>query len=239
MTLSLASLFSSEVIAAQFDIQVIEQSAKGRTYGPLLVMLDSAYGLQVPAGTAAAIKYLNFNLFALAKMPKLAKGIGAVAATVTVTQSLHAYATALRAGLTDASRAACPEVSPLPLWADPVHIAKHKAEAEAKKKAKAADKLAAEAAAAPIVDAIAAPLVDIADNSEAVDSEMARDMHADALAAWAKFEAFLSFGVITPAERDSMAQKLALAVTMAESTPKKAKKAKASAIVSTAPAALM
>ena len=239
MTLSLASLFSSEVVAAQFDIQVIEQSAKGRTYGPLLVMLDSAYGLQVPAGTAAAIKYLNLNLFSLPKMPTLAKGIGAQAATVTVTQSLHAYATALRAGLTDTSRAACPEISPLPLWADPVHIAKRKAEAEAKKKAKAADKFAAEAAAAPIVNAIAAPLAGIADNSEVVDSEMARDMHADALAAWAKFEAFLSFGVITAAERDAMAQKLALAVTMAESTPKKAKKAKPSAIVSSAPAALM
>ena len=239
MPLSLASLFSSEVIAAQFDVQVIEQSAKGRTYGPLLVMLDSAYGLQVPAGTAAAIKYLNFNLFSLPKMPTLAKGIGAQAATVTVTQSLHAYAIALRAGLTDASRAACPEISPLPLWADPVHIAKRKAESDAKKKAKAADKLAAAAAAAPIVDAIAAPIADIVDNSEGLDEDTARDMHADALAAWAKFEAFLSFGVITAAERDAMAQKLAIAVTMAEPEQKKTKKGKRGAIVSSAPAALM
>ena len=239
MALSLASLFSSDFIASQFDAQVSEQSAKGRTYGPLLTMLDGAYGLQVPAGTAAAIKYLNFNLFALPKMPTLAKGIGAQAATVTVTQSLHAYAIALRAGLTDASRAACPEVSPLPLWADPVHIAKRKAEADAKKKAKAVDKAAAAAAAVPIVDAIAAPLAGVADNSEAVDAEMARDMHADALAAWAKFEAFLSFGVITASERDAMAQKLALAVTMAEPEQKKTKKGKPSAIVSSAPAALM
>lgn len=239
MALSLASLFSSEVIAAQFDIQCEAQAAQGRTYGPLLTMLDSGYGLEIPAGTAAAIKYLNLNLFSLPKMPTLAKGIGAQAATVTVTQSLHAYATALRAGVSDAKRAACPEISPLPLWADPVHIAKRKAEADAKKKAKAADKAAAEAAAAPIVDAIAAPLAEIVDNSEAVDSEMARDMHADALAAWAKFEAFLSFGVITAAERDAMAQKLALAVTMAEPEQKKTKKGKPSAIVSSAPAALM
>lgn len=239
MALSLASLFSSDFIAAQFDAQCEAQAAQGRTYGPLLTMLDGGYGLSIPAGTASAIKYLNLNLFSLPKMPTLAKGIGAQAATVTVTQSLHAYATALRAGVSDAKRATCPEILPLPLWADPVHIAKHKAEAEAKKKAKAADKLAAEATAAPIVDAIAAPIAGIADNSKAVDAEMARDMHADALAAWAKFEAFLSFGVITAAERDAMAQKLALAVTMAEAAPKKAKKAKPSAIVSTAPAALM
>ena len=115
MALSLASLFSADLLASQFDAQCEAQAAKGRTYGPLLTMLDGGYGLAIPAGTASAVKYLNLNLFSLPKMPKLAKGIGAQAATVTVTQSLHAYATALRAGLTDASRAACPEVSPAPL----------------------------------------------------------------------------------------------------------------------------
>ena len=239
MALSLASLFSSDFIAAQFDAQCEAQAAQGRTYGPLLTMLKDGYGFAIPAGTSSAIKYLNVNLFGLGTVPKLVKGTGARAATVTVTQALHAYATALRAGVSDAKRAECPEISPLPLWADPVHIAKAKAEAEAKKKAKAADKLAAEAAAAPIVDAIAAPIADIVDNSDAVDAEMARDMHADALAAWAKFEAFLSFGVITASERDAMVQKLSIAVTMAEPERKKTKKGKPSAIVSNAPAALM
>lgn len=211
--LALASLFSADLIASHFDAQCETQAAQGRTYPPLLTMLDGGYGLAVPAGTFAAIRYLNRNLFSLEKMPKLAEGIGAVAATVTVVQALHAYALTLRDGLSDAKRAECETVTALPAWADPVAIAKKKAERKAKADAKKLDAVAADVTT--VADVVAANIV--ADNSEVVDSpEMARDLHADALAAWAKFEAFLSFGVITASERDSMLAKLEKAVTMAE-----------------------
>lgn len=232
--LALASLFSADLIASQFDAQCEAQASQGRTYGPLLTMLDGGYGLAIPAGTASAIKFLNRNLFALEKMPKLAEGIGAVAATVTVTQALHAYALALRDGISEAKRAECETVTALPSWADPVAIAKKKAERKSKADAKKLDAVAADIA--PVADVVAANIV--ADNSEVVDSEeMARDLHADALAAWAKFEAFLSFGVITASERDSMLAKLEKAATMAEAVPAKAKRAKA--VIAQAPVALM
>ena len=215
--LALASLFSADLIASHFDAQCETQAAQGRTYPPLLTMLDGGYGLAVPAGTFAAIRYLNRNLFSLEKMPKLAEGIGAVAATVTVVQALHAYALTLRDGLSDAKRAECETVTALPSWADPVNIAKKKAERKAKADAKKLDAVAADVTT--VTDVVAANIV--ADNSEVVDSpEMARDLHADALAAWAKFEAFLSFGVITASERDSMLAKLEKAVTMAEAEAK-------------------
>lgn len=226
-SLALASLFSADLIASQFDAQCEIQAAQGRTYGPLRAMLESGYGLVIPAGTGSAIKYLNRNLFTLDKMPKLVKGTGAVAATVTVTQALHAYALALREGVSDAKRAECESVAALPVWADPVAIAKKQAESKAKKAAKKLDSVA------DVADVVAANIVP--DNSEAVDSEeMAKDMHADALAAWAKFEAFLSFGVITAKERDSMLAKLEKAVTMAEAEAKAPK-----AVIAQAPAALM
>ena len=215
--LALASLFSADLIASHFDAQCETQAAQGRTYPPLLTMLDGGYGLAVPAGTFAAIRYLNRNLFSLEKMPKLAEGIGAVAATVTVVQALHAYALTLRDGLSDAKRAECETVTVLPAWADPVAIAKKKAERKAKADAKKLDAVAADVTT--VADVVAANIV--ADNSEVVDSpEMARDLHADALAAWAKFEAFLYFGVITASERDSMLAKLEKAVTMAEAEAK-------------------
>lgn len=228
--IALASLFSADLLASQFDAQCETQAAQGRTYGPLRAMLESGYGLNIPAGTASAIKFLNRNLFTLDKLPKLVKGTGAVAATVTVTQALHAYALALREGVSEAKRAECEGVAALPVWADPVAIAKKQAEAKAKKEAKKLD------SAADVADIVAANIVP--DNSEVVDSpEMARDLHADALAAWAKFEAFLSFGVITAKERDSMMAKLEKAATMAEAVPAKTKRAKA--VIAQAPAALM
>lgn len=232
--IALASLFSSNFIATQFDAQCEAQAAQGRTYAPLLAMLKDAYGLAIPAGTVAAVKYLNLKLFVADTMPNLTKGTGAVSATVTVTQALHAYALALRDGLSDAKRAECETVAALPTWADPVAIAKKKAERKAKADAKKLDAVAADLA--PVVDVVAANIAP--DNSEAVDSpEMARDMHADALEAWAKFEAFLSFGVITAKERDSMLAKLEKATTMAEAAPAKPKRAKS--VIAQAPAALM
>ena len=232
--IALASLFSSNFIASQFDAQCEAQAAQGRTYAPLLTMLKDAYGLAIPAGTVAAIKYLNRKLFAADTMPNLTKGTGAVSATVTVTQALHAYALALRDGVSDAKRAECETVAALPAWADPVAIAKKKAERKAKADAKKLDAVAADATT--VADVVAANIAP--DNSEAVDSpEMARDMHADALAAWAKFEAFLSFGVITAGERDAMLAKLEKAATMAEAAPAKSKRAKS--VIAQAPAALM
>lgn len=232
-SLALASLFSADLIASQFDAQCETQAAQGRTYPPLLTMLDGGYGLAVPAGTFAAIRYLNRNLFALEKMPKLAEGIGAVAATVTVVQALHAYALTLRDGLSEAKRAECDIVLALPVWADPVNIAKKQAERKAKANAKKLDAVAnAPDTFAPVVDVVTANIAP--DNSE----ETAKDMHAEALAAWAKFEAFLSFGVITASERDSMLAKLEKAVTMADAAPVKDKR-KRKTLIADAPAALM
>ena len=233
--IALASLFSSNFIATQFDAQCEAQAAQGRTYAPLLTMLKDAYGLTIPAGTVAAIKYLNRKLFAADTMPNLTKGTGAVSATVTVTQALHSYALALRDGVSDAKRAECEAVVTLPVWADPVAIAKKKAERKAKADAKKLDAVAADVTT--VADVVVANIV--ADNSEVVDSEeMARDLHADALAAWSKFEAFLSFGVITAKERDSMLAKLEKAATMAEAAPTKDKRKRKTLIVD-APAALM
>lgn len=197
--LSLASLFTSDAIASTFDAQCEAQALQGRTYPPLLTILDGAYGLQVPASTASAIKYLNANLFALPKVPKLAKGVGAKAAAVTVTQAMHAYAVALRAGMADPAKA--PEVAPLPLWADPVAIAKAKAAAKDKRDAKKVDS-AAEGAGADNAEA------------EAITLTPARDIRAEALAAWAKFSAYLSHPAITAAERDAFGEILAKAVVM-------------------------
>jgi hypothetical protein len=160
----------------------------------LLTILNDAYGLKVPASTAAAVKYLNANLFALPKVPKLAKGVGARAAAVTVAQAMHAYAVALRAGMADPTKA--PEVAPLPLWADPVAIAKAKAAAKYKREAKKLDSAEAEAEA------------------EAITMAPARDIRAEALAAWAKFAAYLAHPAITAAERDSFGEILAKAVVM-------------------------
>ena len=210
VTLSLSSLFTSDAIASSFDAQCTIQAAQGRTYPPLLTMLDGAYGLQVPASTAAAIKYLNANLFQQAKLPKLAQGVGSRAAGVVVTQALHAYAVALRAGMADPAKA--PEVVALPAWADPVAIAAAKAARADKRKAADAD-------------------ADAAADADAVDIATPKDIAAEALAAWAKFEAYLSFGAITAAQRDAMMETLSKAVTRAEPAPKKAKRAKPAATV--------
>lgn len=199
--LSLASLFTSDAIASTFDAQCEAQALQGRTYPPLLGILNDAYGLKVPASTASAIKFLNAHLFAMPKVPKLAKGVGAKAAAVTVTQAMHAYAVALRAGMADPAKA--PEVSPLPLWADPVAIAKAKAAAKDKRDAKKVDS-AAEGAGADNADT--AP--------EAITLTPARDIRAEALAAWAKFAAYLDHPAITAAERDAFGEILAKAVVM-------------------------
>lgn len=197
MALSLASLFTSDIIASTFDAQCEAQALQGRTYPPLLTILDGAYGLQVPASTAAAIKWLNANLFTLPKLPKLAKGVGARAAAVTVAQAIHAYAVTLRAGMADPTKA--PEVSPLPAWADPVAIAKVKAARKESRDAKKLDSAAEDSAE---------------DSAEAITLAPARDIRAEALAAWAKFAAYLDHPAITAAERDSFGEILAKAVVL-------------------------
>lgn len=216
--LALASLFTADAVASSFDAQCEAQALTGRTFPPLLTMLDGAYGLQIPAATAGAIKYLNMNLFGLDKRPTLAKGVGSRAAVITVTQALHAYAVALSAGVSDKAKAV--PVAAMPAWADPVAIAKAKAERKDAKQAKAVDDAtggADDSADADIANALtAAPI----------------DMHAEALSAWAKFAAFLDVGAITAAERDGFADLLSKAVTKAEPAPvvdkvaRKARKAK-------------
>ena len=202
--LALASLFTADAVASSFDAQCEAQALTGRTFPPLLTMLDGAYGLQIPAATAGAIKYLNMNLFGLDKRPTLAKGVGSRAAVITVTQALHAYAVALSAGVSDKAKAV--PVAAMPAWADPVAIAKAKAERKDAKQAKAVDGAdgADDSADADIANALtAAPI----------------DMHAEALSAWAKFAAFLDVGAITAAERDGFADLLSKAVTKAEPAP--------------------
>lgn len=211
--IQLSTLFTSDAIASSFDAQCTIQAAQGRTFPPLLTMLDGAYGLQVPASTAMAIKYLNANLFQQPKLPKLAQGIGSRAAGVVVTQALHAYAQSLRAGMADPAKA--PEVAALPAWADPVAIAAAKVK---RKEAKVAAKVDAEA--------VASATPDTDTDTDTIDIGTPKDIAAEAMSQWAKFEAYLSFGAITVAQRDAMIDALSKAVTRAEPAPKKAKRAK-------------
>lgn len=227
MSVTIAHIFSASLLASAFDHTVSEQAAQGRTYAPLLTALDGAYGIQIPAATVGAIKYMNNNLFTLDKAPTLAKGVGAVAATVAVVQALHAYAVALRAGMADPAKAA--PVADLPAWADPIAIAKKKA---ATKQANAAKKLDAEAAETG---------TDTDGEALAATLPPAMDTVAEMRTAWAKFAAFLDGGHITATERDSYIAMLEKAVTKAEPVPAKAKgkaKAKAKAANVPAPAAV-
>lgn len=205
MQIALSTLFTSDFVAAQFNDQAADQASKGKTYQPLLTMLDGAYGLSIPAGTVAAINWLNVNLFGLDTAPKLASGIGARATTVVVTQTLHAYATAIYAGMhADSLTKQGPnfKVAALPAWADPVAIAAKKADRKMRKDAgdEAARKAAeASAEAAPVNNDV--PTVDIA---------------AEARAAWAKFAPFLSHNALTVAERDAYIKALESCTTIAE-----------------------
>lgn len=204
--LALASLFTADAVASSFDAQCEAQALTGRTFPPLLTMLDGAYGLQIPAATAGAIKYLNMNLFSLDKRPTLAKGVGSRAAVITVTQALHAYATALHAGVTDKAKAV--PVVAIPAWADPVAIAKAKADRKDVKAADKVDNAGDDAETSTDGDAIASAL-----------TAAPVDMHAEALSAWAKFAPFLDVGAITAAERDSFIDAISKAVTRAEPAP--------------------
>lgn len=208
MIIALSTLFTATAIASSFDSQAADQAAKGKTYAPLLTMLDGAYGLQIPAATAAAVRYVNDNLLTLEAAPKLAKGVGARAAVVTVTQALHAYMTAIVAGMhADTLIKLGPAfgVKPLPAWADPVQIAAKKAAKKDEREAKKADTPAESAESDPIEAAISAPAVDIA---------------AQAREAWAKFAAFLDAGALTVAERDAYIEALSTCVTRAETVTK-------------------
>lgn len=211
MSLALSSLFTADVLASAFDAQCEAQALQGRTFPPLLTVLDGAYGLQVPAATATAIKYLNGNLFMQESAPKLAKGVGAKAAAVTVTQAMHAYAVALRAGMADPTKA--PEVAPLPAWADPVAIAKAKADRKDARAAKANAQASADLSKAGDTEATADDLA-----LAAALSAAPRDIHAEALAAWAAFAPFLAAGAITSAERDSFMAVLSTATVKADDT---------------------
>lgn len=237
--IALASLFSSDLLQSSFDAQAHEQALTGRTFAPLLTMLDGAYGLSIPAGTVAALRYLNMNLFGLESAPKLAKGIGAVAATVTVTQALHAYATVLLAGMSAAKRADMErgfDVLALPAWADPVQIAKAKALKKAKRDAAAA----VEAAANGNADEETA-----GDGAPSTAAAAPRVTHADALTAWAQFASFLGAGLLTASERDAFIAQLETAIVAPEAVPvadkaeKRARRAKQSAADAVAKAAML
>lgn len=243
MTIAVAHIFTTAAVAAQFDQQASEQASTGRTYGPLHALLKTAYGLDVPASTAAAVKYLNFQLFGAEKVPALATGDGAKAAVVVVTQVLHAYATALRAGLTNPDKlAATPAVAPLPAWADPVAIAKKKDERKAKNAAKANDEAAAaiaDAAKVAAADAIltaagatvvtdeagevsvsvaaesAAGLPSLEVLQAAVAAAVPVDHAAQFQAAWNVIAPMLAQGVITTDQRDACIKALEMAVCAA------------------------
>lgn len=242
--LSVAHIFTTAAVASSFDEQAGEQASTGRTYGPLHALLKTAYGLDVPAATAAAVKYLNFQLFTADKLPTLVTGDGAKAATVVVTQVLHGYAVALRAGLTNPAKlAATPEVAALPAWADPVAIAKAKDERKAKRDAAAADIAAAalaDAAKLAAADAIlnaaagvtvapagdeagddgAAPVVTGAVPSlEVLHAAVAAAVPADPVAAfnaaWNTIAPMLAQGIITTDQRDACIKALEHAVCAA------------------------
>ena len=206
MQIALSTLFTSDFVAAQFNDQAADQASKGKTYQPLLTMLDGAYGLSIPAATVAAINWLNANLFALDTAPKLASGVGARATTVVVTQTLHAYAMSIYAGMhADSLTKQGPnfKVAALPAWADPVAIAAKKADRKLRKEA--GDKAAAEANAE--ASAGAAPV-----NNDAPTVDIA----AEARAAWAKFAPFLSHNALTVAERDAYIKALESCTTISE-----------------------
>lgn len=238
--LSVAHIFTTAAVASSFDEQAGEQASTGRTYGPLHALLKTAYGLDVPAATAAAVKYLNFQLFGADKLPTLVTGDGAKAATVVVTQVLHGYAVALRAGLTNPAKlAATPEVLALPAWADPVAIAKKKDENKAKREAKANDvaaaaladnaKLAAaeailnaaagvavgDAAADGTADGAAPALPSLEVLHAAVAAATPLDVAAQFQAAWNVIAPMLAQGVITTDQRDACIKALEHAVCAA------------------------
>lgn len=214
MTIALSSLFSAELLGRTFDNQANEQAAKGRIYVPLTALLKSAYGLAIPQATAPAIAYINGHLLMQPKAPALVKGVGAKSAAVTVTQALHAYAVAVRAGMSDATKA--PAVLPLPAWADPVAIAAKKDDAKAKRLEKA-NAAASDSLAAALTAPIDVPAEDIA-LAAALTAPV--DVSSDLADTLAKMRAFIAQGLLTVAQRDALVDALVIAETIAEPVTK-------------------
>lgn len=206
-TIALSSLFNNEALAGAFDGQCAKNAAQGKVYQPLADALSTAYGLTMPHGSAAFIKAANMQLFTLDKLPTLAHGKGRVAAVVTMVNAVHQYCAAIIAGMSDKSRLSAPELASLPAWADLVKIQEKKAKAKAARDAKKLDNLADTTPEDNAPDTAA---------EEAPEVTPERDLRAEALAAFARFEAFLALGVITAAERDAFIAKLEVATVKAE-----------------------
>lgn len=231
--LNLSSLFTSEVLASSFDLQVNAEAAQGRVHKPFIALLATAYGLELPVSGATVPCLRKINaLMAIETTQKLKKGAGSKVAAVAVWQALHALGDVLLAGMGQRKRAELPadfKVNPLPAWACPLAIQakadKAKADKEAKQAAKDAARLASDlaeseaAGAGDGVESEAAPVTGEAVSAETLTAALAevpRDLHAEAMQAWLAFAKFLDAGVITAAERDAFTAELEKAVTAPE-----------------------
>lgn len=231
--LQLSNLFTAEVLAAKFDEQAQEQAAAGRVYAPFVNLLKTAYDLEISATTTTALKKVNV-LMSIDAAQKLKTGTGSKVGAVMVWQTLHTWAEALLAGMGTRSRAALAadfKINALPAWACPVAIKAKADKAAAARLAKAqavdALKLAqatAIAASKPenedgVEDESDTPITGEAVSKSQLSDALSgapRDLHAEALAAWAKFAAFIDAGVLTAAERDDFVDMLSKAVTAPE-----------------------
>lgn len=148
-----SSLFAASMVGAAFDVTIQRDADNGRVSALLSETLASAYGLQLPASPAMAVKYVN-EFITLEKAPRLAAGPGARAAAPAVAQALHALGAALASG---GRVAKLPALAALAPWADPVAIAASKAAASTKRAATVAAKTAPAAAAAAPAATMVAP----------------------------------------------------------------------------------
>ena len=231
--LTLSALFTSEAIAASFDLQVNAEAAQGRVHKPFIALLATAYGLELPVSgaTVPCLKKIN-ALMAIETSQKLKKGTGSKVAAVAVWQALHSLGNALLSGMGQRKRAELPadfKVNALPAWACPVAIQakadKAKADKEAKQAAKDAARLAADLAeseangAGDGIESEAAPVTGEAVSAETLTAALAgvpRDLHAEAMQAWLAFAKYLPAGVLTAADRDAFTAELEKAVTAAD-----------------------
>lgn len=169
-----STLFSADVLSAAFDEAIDRDVFNGRVNSVLQSTLSNIYAFDLPASPAAAVKAIN-EVLASETRVMFAKGTGAIGGSVELTQALRDFAVALH---TSGRVKSLPEVLPLPKWADPLHIATVKAQAEAKRKATAEAKAKLQEQAKQV---LAQEAAQAAVSGKSVSQAVADAMGADAV----------------------------------------------------------
>lgn len=106
-----ATLFAQTAIAASFDNLVCKDAADGRINRQFLSLLDTCYGLTMPASPKAFVPAVNAMRMA-DKMPRIVPGNGAVKNS----KAVHVALAELCAALIDGKAQGLPDLAPMPAW---------------------------------------------------------------------------------------------------------------------------